>query len=44
MNIFESGFGQSEAKLRYMDADFSVIKPGTFVRCAVTGKKITIVE
>lgn len=44
MNIFDSGFGQSEAKLRYLDADFSVIKPGTFVRCAVTGKQIPLDE
>lgn len=44
MNIFENGFGQSEAKLRYLDADFAVIKPGTFVRCAVTGKQIPLDE
>lgn len=44
MNIFENGFGKSEAKLRYLDADFAVIKPGTFVCCAVTGKQIPLDE
>ncbi len=33
-----------EARIRYLDADFRVITPGTFVRCAVTGKPIPIDE
>ncbi|WP_018688598.1 DUF2093 domain-containing protein [Ahrensia kielensis] len=36
--------GASEAKLKYLDADFRVIKPGTFVKCAITGKLISIEE
>lgn len=32
----------SEAKIRYLDADFRVLSPGTFVNCAVTGKPIAI--
>jgi len=44
MNIFEQGFGQREAKLRYLDADFSVIEPGTFVTCAITNKRIPLEE
>lgn len=32
----------SEAKIRYLDADFRVLSPGTFVLCAVTGKPIAI--
>ncbi len=42
MNILDPGFNPSEAKIRYMDADYVVISPGTFVRCAVTGQIIAI--
>ncbi len=42
MNILESGFSMNEAKLRYLDADFVVISPGSFVSCAITGKPIRI--
>ena len=31
---------QREAKLKYLDADFQVLKEGDFVRCAVTGDPI----
>lgn len=31
-----------EAVLEYLDADFSVIRPGNFVRCGVTGAKIPL--
>lgn len=34
----------SEAKIKYLDADFRVITPGTFVKCAITGKPIPIEE
>lgn len=34
--------GGSEAVLRYGDAEFSVLKPGAFVRCAVTGARIPL--
>ena len=43
MNRFE-GPGAGEAKIRYLDADFQVISPGSFVRCAVTGTPIPIDE
>ena len=33
---------QREAKLRYLDADFQVLREGDYVRCAVTGDPITI--
>lgn len=36
-----TGPGQ-EAVLRYEPADFVVVKPGDFVRCAVTGKPIPL--
>lgn len=42
MNIFEQKFGQGEAKLKYLDADYAVLVPGTYVVCAVTAKKIPI--
>jgi hypothetical protein len=44
MNIFDNGFGQNEAKIRYLDADFAVLEPGHFVTCAVTGKRIPLDE
>lgn len=31
-----------EAELKYLDADFKVVRPGDFVVCAVTGKKIPV--
>ncbi len=33
-----------EAKLRYLDGDFQVVQPGSFVRCAVTGQAIPLTE
>lgn len=44
MNIFDKGFTPSEATIRYLDADYVVLKPGSFVRCAVTGKPIPVDE
>jgi hypothetical protein len=34
--------GGGEAQLRYLDADFDVLKPGGFVRCAVTDRVIPL--
>ncbi|MFT3986046.1 DUF2093 domain-containing protein [Aestuariivirga sp.] len=31
-----------EAKLRYLDADYQVMREGEFVRCAVTGEAIRL--
>ena len=42
MNIFDPGFSAKEAKIRYLDADFVVTRPGRYVRCAVTGKPIPL--
>lgn len=42
MNILDPNFSPSEATIRYLDADFAVIKPGAFVRCAVTDKPILV--
>ena len=43
MNRFE-GSGSGEARVRYLDADFQVMSPGAFVRCAVTGRPIPLDE
>lgn len=44
MNIFDKGFTPSEATVRYLDADFVVLKTGSFVRCAITGRPIPLDE
>lgn len=45
MNRFETTFSKAgEATLKYLDADYQVIKHGQFVRCAVTGKPIKLEE
>ncbi|MCB1385113.1 MAG: DUF2093 domain-containing protein [Nitratireductor sp.] len=36
--------GSKEAKIRYGDADFQMLSPGSYVRCAVTGEAIPIDE
>ncbi|HEY4775849.1 MAG TPA: DUF2093 domain-containing protein [Xanthobacteraceae bacterium] len=33
-----------EAEIKYLDGDFRVIRPGAFVRCAVTGIPIPLEE
>lgn len=43
MNRFE-GPGGKEAKIRYLDGDFHVLTPGSFVRCAVTSSTIVLDE
>ena len=45
MNRIERSFafGQ-EAKIRYLDGEFQVLKNGAYVRCAVTGEPIRIEE
>jgi hypothetical protein len=43
MNRHETG-GSREAKIRYLDGDFQILLPGSFVTCAVTGKAIPIDE
>lgn len=42
MNIFDPGFSPNEAKIKYLDADYVVLKPGNYVRCAITGKVIPL--
>ena len=33
-----------EAELKYLDGDFRIVRPGAFVRCAVTGVPIPLEE
>lgn len=41
LNRLSSGrSSDGEAEVRYLDADFRVVRPGSFVRCAVTGQPI----
>lgn len=43
MNRFE-GPGSGEARIRYLDSDFQIVSPGSYVRCAVTGRPIPLDE
>lgn len=36
--------GQGEAKVQYLDGDFRVVSPGSYVLCAVTGVHIPLDE
>jgi len=43
MNRFDNNFGASgEAKLRYMQNDYDVIRSGRYVICAVSGARIAL--
>ena len=33
-----------EAKVEFLDGDFRIIRPGAFVRCAITGQPIPLDE
>lgn len=45
LNRFERPLPMAgEAEVRFMDGDFRVIRPGAFVRCAVTGVAIPLEE
>ena len=34
----------NEAHIQYLDGDFRILRPGSFVRCGVTGKSIALDE
>ncbi len=42
MNPFDSLDQSAEAVVEYADGEFHIIKPGGFVRCAVTGARISL--
>ncbi|WP_306015884.1 DUF2093 domain-containing protein [Oceanicaulis sp. MMSF_3324] len=41
LSSFDRDFS-GEAELEYGDADFMILKPGAFVKCAVTGESIAL--
>jgi hypothetical protein len=36
--------GAAEARVEFLDGDFRILRPGAFVRCAVTGVPIPLDE
>jgi hypothetical protein len=45
MNRFERiPLAAGEAELRYLDGDYRIVRPGSYVRCAVTGDAIALDE
>lgn len=43
MNRFERRpVTPAEAQVEFLDGDFRILRPGSFVRCAVTGEPIPI--
>ena len=45
MNKFERRpVDAGEAKIEYLNGDFRILRPGAFVRCAVTGEPIPLDE
>ena len=43
MNFIDPIFPtQREAKLKYLDADYQILREGDFVRCGVTGDPISL--
>jgi hypothetical protein len=42
LNRFDHRSTPGEAEIRYLDGDFRVVRPGAFVRCAVTGTAIPL--
>jgi hypothetical protein len=43
LNKFNAS-GQTEARLQYLDGDYRVITPGSYVVCAVSGARIPLDE
>jgi hypothetical protein len=45
MNKFERRPADAgEAKIEYLDGDFRILRPGSYVRCGVTGELILLDE
>lgn len=42
MNQFERDIGGRPAVLQYLDGEYRVVTPGTYVVCAVTGTRIPL--
>jgi hypothetical protein len=41
MNMMERGM-RGQAALKYLDGDYTILTPGTFVVCAVSGAEIPL--
>jgi hypothetical protein len=44
MNRHDPGGRGGEARLKYLDSDYQMVVPGSFVVCAVTGRRIPLSE
>ena len=44
MNRHHFSSRDGEARLRYLDSDYQVLIPGSYVTCAVTGRRISLAE
>jgi hypothetical protein len=46
MNVFERPplANSGEAQVEFLDGEFRVLRPGSYVRCAVTGEPIALEE
>ena len=42
MNRMQRGGGDMEARLAYHAGEFEILSPGSYVTCAVTGKRIAL--
>jgi hypothetical protein len=42
MNQFERGIGGQPAVVEYLDGEYRVIRPGSYVICAVTGAQVPL--
>lgn len=42
MNRIDLSGPGGEAWVRYLDGDYQIVSPGTFVRCAITGAAIAL--
>ncbi len=44
MNSLDLNIGLKEAVIRYLDGDYKVLRPGSFVRCGITHQMIPIAD
>lgn len=44
MNRLERPMPEGEAQLQYLDGDYRVVRPGSYVTCAVTGARVPLAE
>lgn len=44
MNFLDAKQPRQEAVIRYLDADFQIVREGDFVRCGATGHAIPLTD